>query len=88
MQRLVRDPAQEKLRHAFRHAVMAMDLSWGRAMFPGAPDADIEIAMHKARYHATDVPRWYRHQSAQWLRERNLPDALGELVMPEGQLPR
>jgi len=65
-----------------------MNLDWGRAYFPGAPDADIEIAMHKARYHSTDLPRAVRHQSAHWLRERNHADAAGLPILPVGQLPR
>jgi hypothetical protein len=62
-------------------ALMAMDLDWGRRMFPGAPDADIEIAMHKARYHLDALPMKARAESALWLHERRLPDALGEPVV-------
>lgn len=87
MQRII-DITPDALRKGRNIALIAMDMSWGRAMFPGAPDADIEIAMHKARYHSTDLPRNVRHQSAQWLRERGHADVLGEPVMAEGMLPR
>lgn len=80
MRRHLYDRAHVALRSDFVRAMLAMDLSWGRRMFPGAPDADIEIAMHKARYHADDIPVKYRQQSARWLHERGLKDALGEPV--------
>jgi len=88
VQRLTHDPNQAELRKDMRRALLALDLDWGRRMFPGAPDADIEIALHKARYHATDISRHARHQSAQWLKARHLADALGAPILPEGQLPR
>lgn len=80
MQRHLHDPTQAKIMADKRRALLAMDLDWGRRMFPGAPDADIEIAMHKARYHLGDLPLRVRMQSAQWLRERNLADALGQPI--------
>jgi hypothetical protein len=87
VQRIIRDRAHAKLQPDRLRALRALDMDWARRMFPGAPDEDILIALHKARYHCTDLPRVDRHQSAQWLRERFLPDALGEPVLPEGQLP-
>lgn len=84
MQRHLHDPNHLALRADKMRALLAMDLDWGRRMFPGAPDADIEIAMHKARYHLNALPLSARMQSAQWLRERNLADALG-LPIPSSQ---
>lgn len=88
MQRIVFDPNHAALRADRNRALAALDLAWGRRMFPGALDADILVAMHKARYHSTDVPRELRHQSAQWLKDGGHTDALGEPIMAEGWLPR
>ncbi|MGL4576682.1 MAG: hypothetical protein ACRCV9_17985 [Burkholderiaceae bacterium] len=87
MQRLL-DRHEKKLRQDRNRALLALDLEWGKAMFPGAPAQDVLIAMHKARYHSTDLPRLARHQSAQWLRDNKHLDAMGQPVLPEGLLPR
>ena len=86
MQRIIETPEQ-RLRDDRNRALLALDVSYMRAYFPGAPESDLLEAMHKARYHATDLARLPRLQSAQWLRDRHMRDALGEPILPEGQLP-
>lgn len=75
--------AVEPLMADRRRALASFDLSWGRRLFPGAPDADIEIAMHKARYHAADIAPALRIESARWLHARHLPDILGRPIVAE-----
>lgn len=87
VQRIIHDREQRRYAPDMVRALSSLDLDWARRMFPGAPAEDLVTALHKARYHCTDLPRALRHQSAQWLRDRHLPDALGEPVLPEGQLP-
>lgn len=66
-----------------RRALASLDLSWGRRLFPGAPDGDVEVAMHKARYHASDIEPALRIESAKWLHARRLPDILGRPIAAE-----
>lgn len=58
-------------------AVAALDITWARRMFPGAPDADVLAALHKARYHMAAMPPALRVESARWMRDHGLKDALG-----------
>jgi hypothetical protein len=80
MQRLIDDPHHAALVKDRRRAIAALDLDWGRRMFPGVPDAEVLAAMHKARYHMGEMALNLRAESAVWLHEHGLRDALGQPV--------
>lgn len=71
------DAAHDELVKDRKRAIAALDLAWGRRMFPGAPDFDVLTAMHKARYHMGEMAPNLRAASARWLHDRGLRDALG-----------
>jgi hypothetical protein len=79
MQHLVGNPQADNadLVKDRRRAIAALDVAWGRRMFPGAPDADVLVALHKARYHMGEMAANLRAESARWLHARGIPDALG-----------
>jgi hypothetical protein len=60
--------------------------SLGPAAF-AASDAVMLESMHKARYLCTVLEDHYRHESAAWLRQRNVKINKEELL-PPGELPR
>ena len=50
-------------------------------------DSTILLALHKARYEATDIPARLRLQSRDWLVERNFSRMVGEDFLPGDELP-
>lgn len=86
--------AEELLAEAVKRrndALIALDLAWARRMIapfdPNASDLTLLVAMHKARYNIPAIPEALRHESAAWLRARNLSDIHGLPLLPPGQLP-
>lgn len=77
MQRIIDDRTHDDLVKDRPRAIAALDMDWGRRMFPGVPDFDVLTAMHKARYHMGEMAPNLRAESARWLHERGLRDALG-----------
>ena len=67
-------------------ALIALDLEYARGLMPATTDDVRLIAMHKARYETTSIPRELRHASGAWLRERSYGRVRGPLL-PEGELP-
>lgn len=74
------DAAHDELVKDRKRAIAALDLAWGRRMFPGAPDFDVLTAMHKARYHMGEMDAKLRAESGLWLQQRGLRDALGQFI--------
>jgi hypothetical protein len=69
-------------------ALITLDMEWARnAMGRDICDAALLAGMHKARYNIPGLPDAVRHRSAEWLRERGLPDINGVPLLPPGQLP-
>ncbi|MDI3260299.1 MAG: hypothetical protein QJR02_11445 [Sinobacteraceae bacterium] len=68
-------------------ALLEMDMLYARPAMPGTTDEVREIAMHKARYECTQLPREARHASGEWLRNRHLCRMTGDALLPEGELP-
>ena len=69
-------------------ALCELDMDYARQLMPLASNDFVRlIGMHKARYECTDIPRELRHESGNWLRERNLKAFKGKELMAEGILP-
>jgi hypothetical protein len=58
-----------------------------RFMTRDLTDEIILVALHRARVHATTVPRELRLESVEWLREHDIPDLSGGALPPPGELP-
>lgn len=77
MQRIIDDRTHDALVKDRKRAIAALDMDWGRRMFPGAPDDEVLTALHKARYHMGEMALNLRAESARWLHARGINDALG-----------
>lgn len=65
----------------------ALDLEWARAETPGPwTDDELLASLHRARYYCEQLEPELRHESARWLRARNLR-GWDEPLLPEGELP-
>lgn len=70
------------------HALASLDMTYARRAMPDASSDEVRlIAMHKARYETTNMPRELRHASGEWLRVRGYFRWGGLPILPEGELP-
>lgn len=73
---------------AMRQGLMTLNLDWARAQIPvPLDDFTLLVSIHKARYECPELPDSYRHESAEWLRERGFKGMHGLDLLPPGQLP-
>lgn len=78
----------ERFLAARNKALSELDIGWARKNTTRtATDEVLLISLHKARYSCTAIAKELRHSSAQWLRERGYHGAMGDPLLPEGELP-
>lgn len=77
----------EKMLERRNKALLELDMDYARQMMPGTSDEVRRLAMHKARYECTALPREVRHQSGEWLRAGGYRRLTGDELLPEGALP-
>lgn len=81
-----RPPKMMEQRNA---ALASLDMDYARRMLPNAENDMVRLmAMHKARYETTTMPRELRHESGEWLRSRGYRRIGGLPLLPEGELPQ
>lgn len=70
-------------------ALAELDLEWARVQIPRQVNDDyaLLVGLHKARYECRKLAAALRHESAEWLRERNFRGMHGLELLPKGQLP-
>ena len=67
-----------------RRIMVEFDVDAAQREFPDLPRAAIIGGLHKARYHATNIPEALRRASEAWLRARGLHDLGGTELPPPG----
>ena len=70
-------------------ALLELDMDYARRTMPDASNDYVRLlAMHKARYECTTMPREARHASGEWLRDRGHKRMGGAELLPLGELLR
>ncbi len=69
-------------------ALRTLDMRYARQAMPGAASDEVRlIAMHKARYEATGIPKRLRQASRAWLEARGLSRMYGQPWPAESEVP-